>query len=83
MGDDQRGRIQLASLRDSGINLDDVEIHENCPNQTAYILIDQSTGERTVLWKRDDCLRLSPESITEEKITSAECCISMRTTPMR
>src|ERR1019366_985394 len=44
-GDDERGRIQMESLRDSGINLDDVEVRENCPNQTAYILIDQTTGE--------------------------------------
>jgi len=71
VGDDERGRVQLASLRESGINLDDVEVRENCPNQTAYIIIDQSTGERTVLWKRDDCLRLTAESVTEEKIVSA------------
>jgi sulfofructose kinase len=71
VGDDERGRIQLESLRESGINLDDVEVRENCPNQTAYILIDQATGERTVLWQRNDCLRLDPESMTVEKITSA------------
>ena len=71
VGDDQRGRIQLDSLQASGINLDDVEVRENCPNQTAYILIDRTTGERTVLWKRDECLRLDPAAITEEKITCA------------
>ena len=71
VGDDERGRIQLQSLRDSDINLDDVEVRENCPNQTAYIVIDQSTGERTVLWNRDDRLRLAPDSITEEKISNA------------
>ena len=71
VGDDERGRIQIGSLRESGINLDDVEVRKNCPNQTAYILIDQSTGERTVLWQRHDCLRLHPEGITAEKITSA------------
>lgn len=70
-GDDERGRIQIESLRESGINLDDVEIRPNCPNQTAYILIDGATGERTVLWSRPECLRLSPESITPEKITCA------------
>ncbi len=68
VGDDERGRIQIESLRETGINLDDVEIRENCANQTAYIVIDQSTGERTVFWSRPDCLRLSPESITHEKI---------------
>jgi sulfofructose kinase len=70
-GDDERGRIQMDSLRDSGINLDDVEVRQNCPNQTAYILIDQTTGERTVLWSRPECLRLAPESITPDKIVRA------------
>lgn len=71
VGDDERGRVQIASLSDTGINLDDVEIRSGCPNQTAYILIDRSTGERTVLWRRDDSLRLEPDSITPEKITCA------------
>jgi len=71
VGDDERGRVQLDSLRETGINLDDVEVRENCPNQTAYIIIDQSTGERTVLWSRPNCLRLAPESITTEKIAGA------------
>ena len=69
VGDDERGKIQLDSLRASGIDLSDVEVRENCPNQTAYILIDRTTGERTVLWQRAECLRLAPESITEDKIT--------------
>src|SRR5215475_2929896 len=68
VGDDERGRIQLDSLRETGINLDDVEVRVNCANQTAYIVIDQSTGERTVFWSRPEGLRLRPESITPEKI---------------
>jgi sulfofructose kinase len=71
VGDDERGRVQLASLRETGINLDDVEVRAGCPNQTAYIVIDRSTGERTVLWRRDDRLRLDPAAITEEKIRCA------------
>ncbi len=71
VGDDERGRIQMESLRASGINLDDVQVRENCANQTAYILIDETTGERTVLWQRSDCLRLAPESITEAQIACA------------
>src|ERR1700733_111619 len=71
VGDDERGRIQLASLRETGINLDDVEVRENCPNQMAYIIIDESTGERTVFWSRADCLSLEPASITAEKIGCA------------
>lgn len=71
VGDDERGRVQMESLQSSGINLDDVQVRKGCPNQTAYILIDQSTGERTVLWSRPDCLRLDPSDIKEEQITSA------------
>lgn len=71
VGDDLRGRIQMDSLRASGINLDDVQVRENCANQTAYILIDQSTGERTVLWQRSECLRLAPEDVRPEMITGA------------
>lgn len=71
VGDDERGRVQLASLRETGIDLEDVEVRANCPNQAAYIVIDQSTGERTVFWSRPDCLRLEPESITEQKIAMA------------
>ena len=71
VGDDERGRIQMDSLLGSGINLDHVQVRNGCANQTAYILIDQTTGERTVLWSRPDCLRLNPEEITPEQITCA------------
>ena len=71
LGDDERGVIQLESLRASNVNLDDIEIRANCPNQSAYILIDQMSGERTVLWNRNDCLRIDSATITAEKITCA------------
>ena len=67
-GDDERGRVQMESLRQEGIDLSDVEVRQGCPNQSAYILIDRSTGERTVLWRRPDCLRLDPARIRSEII---------------
>jgi len=71
IGDDERGRIQMESLSGTGINLDHVQLRKNCANQSAYIIIDRSTGERTVLWRRDDCLRINPEQILPEQITCA------------
>jgi sugar/nucleoside kinase (ribokinase family) len=71
LGDDERGRIQLESLRAAGINLDHLQVRQGCANQSAYILIDRSTGERTVLWQRPDGLRLAPSEITPEQITCA------------
>ena len=69
IGDDERGRIQIDSLSGTGINLDHVQLRRGCANQSAYIIIDRSTGERTVLWRRDDCLRIDPVEISPDQIT--------------
>ena len=71
IGDDERGRIQRESLLGTGINLEHVQLRKNCPNQSAYIIIDRSTGERTVLWHRHECLRIDPEQISPEQIACA------------
>lgn len=71
IGDDERGRIQIESLRRWGVNLDHVQMRPNCPNQSAYIIIDRATGERTVLWSRPECLRIDPSEVTPEQITCA------------
>ena len=34
VGDDERGRIQLESLQDSGVDIAHVQIRKNCPNQS-------------------------------------------------
>jgi sugar/nucleoside kinase (ribokinase family) len=72
IGDDERGEIQMQSLLGTGVNLDHVQRRKGCPNQSAYILIDQTTGERTVFWSRPDCLKIDPEEITEDQITCAK-----------
>jgi sulfofructose kinase len=71
VGDDERGRIQLESLRASDIDLTHVQQRQNCPNQSAYIVVDESTGERTIFWSRPDCLTISPSEITPGQITCA------------
>src|ERR1043165_2189067 len=71
IGDDERGRIQIESLQGTGINLDHVQLRRGCANQSAYIIIDRSTGERTVLWRRDEGLRLDPAEIQPEQIACA------------
>jgi sulfofructose kinase len=71
IGDDLRGQIQRESLDKTGVDTSGLIVREGCPNQTAYILIDQRTGERTVLWQRSDCLRLRPSDLRVEDIASA------------
>jgi len=43
----------------------------NCASQLAFIIVDQCTGERTILWQRDDRLDLRPEELPEEWIRGA------------
>ena len=69
VGDDERGRIQMDSLRASGIDVEHVQQRANCANQSAYIVVDESTGERTIFWNRPDCLAISPAQITPNQIT--------------
>src|SRR5260370_3106337 len=68
VGDDLRGRVQVESLKGTGINLDHVMVRRGCPNQSAYIIIDRSTRERTVLSRRDDCLKVPPQDTTKNII---------------
>ncbi len=72
VGDDERGRILMQSLEASGIDISHVQLRRGCPNQSAYIVIDQTTGERTVLWQRPNCLKIVPEQIAPEQIQCAQ-----------
>ena len=72
VGDDEGGRVLMRSLEQSGIDITHVQLRTDCPNQSAYIVIDQTTGERTILWKRPDCLRIVPEHIEPDQIRCAK-----------
>jgi sulfofructose kinase len=72
IGDDFRGNVQRQSLQETGVDITGLILRQECPNQTAYILIDQRTGERTVLWHRANCLRLTPSEIRPEDIAHAK-----------
>jgi sugar/nucleoside kinase (ribokinase family) len=65
IGDDPAGRLQQEEMRKSGIEAHWIEV-PHCQSQSAYILVDQETGERTVLWKRDSRLELLPSEIKRE-----------------
>lgn len=71
IGDDERGRIQRESLSGTGVDSSGLIVRPGCPNQTAYIIVDKRTGERTVLWQRSDCLRLQADEINVTDIANA------------
>jgi sulfofructose kinase len=55
-GSDDAGRFGLEALRSEGVSLEFAEVVEGARNQVAFILIDARTGERTILWDRDERL---------------------------
>jgi sulfofructose kinase len=68
------GEDAAADLHRAEFARRDVEAHlltaPGCPSQQAFILVDDS-GERTVLWKRDDRLTLHPEELDREWIVNS------------
>ncbi len=70
VGDDDAARFQEDELSRAG-----VEHHlprvPNCSSQIAFILVDEATGERTILWKRDERLRIRPEELSRDWIVNA------------
>jgi sulfofructose kinase len=71
VGDDDAGRFQLASLRREGLDLRYIAVAHGTPNQFAYIMVDQATGERTVFWGRDRQLEVRPQELKPEAISTA------------
>jgi len=71
-GGDEAGKLGLQSLIDEHVNVDNASIVEDASTQVAFIIVDEQTGERTILWKRDDNLRYSPEDAPLELARSAK-----------
>jgi len=62
IGDDDSGKLQQAEMRRAGIDAHWVVV-PNCQSQSSFILVDEASGERTVLWKRDPRLELLPAEL--------------------
>ncbi len=72
LGDDEGGRFQLASLKREGLDIRYTWVVRDTPNQLAYIIVDQITGERTVFWDRDPRLALAPAELSPEAFRGAK-----------
>jgi sulfofructose kinase len=70
IGDDAAGRMQRQELAREGVEAYLIEV-PSCASQLAFIVVDQSSGERTILWQRDARLDLQPDELPMPWITSA------------
>ena len=70
VGHDHSGRLLRAELEQRGVDVSQVKTRE-CANRFAVITVDETTGERIVLWDRDERLNLAPREIDAETIALA------------
>src|SRR5215217_168931 len=65
-GSDPEGKFGLQTLKDDDVNVDFAEVVEGARNQIAFITIDVRSGERTIVWDRDDRLAYKREEAPVE-----------------
>jgi sugar/nucleoside kinase (ribokinase family) len=70
VGSDTAGTRLRAALAGCGVNIDRLEVREAATRQ-AIVLVADDTGERAVLWERDERLALAPAKVLVEATTEA------------
>ena len=65
-GSDPEGLFGFQTLRDDDVNVEFTRIVEGARNQLAFIIIDARSGERTIIWDRDDRLAYEREEAPVE-----------------
>jgi len=71
IGDDAAGRFQREEMAREGVEAHWIRVPEGM-SQSAFILVDEETGERTVLWRRDAKIGLRPSDLRREWILGAK-----------
>jgi sulfofructose kinase len=70
IGDDLPGQFQQDEMRREAVEAHWI-IAPGEPSQSAFILVDEPSGERTVLWKREPGIALRPQDIRREWLEGA------------
>jgi sulfofructose kinase len=70
IGDDSQGMLQIEEMKRVGIDAHWVVVAK-ATSQSSYVLVDQLSGERTVLWKRSSSIALQPGDLCREWIQGA------------
>ena len=69
-GNDDHGRLIRSELEQRGIDTSFASVRY-AANRHAVILVDERTGERTIVWQRDPALTLQPEQVTAAMLDGA------------
>ncbi len=70
IGEDAAAQLQIDHMEREGVEARWITA-PGCDSQSAFILVDESSGERTVLWKRDSSIALKSGDLKREWIWDA------------
>jgi sulfofructose kinase len=72
MGDDDLGSYMRRELEREGVDTSSVRIEGGASSQLAIIMVDATSGDRTILWTRGTLAHLKPEEIERDWITAGK-----------
>jgi len=72
VGADELGEFSLQSIRQEGVDASSVITEPHATNQFATIIVDGASGERTILWSRDERLMYREGELRKEEICSGK-----------
>lgn len=71
MGDDAAGERMLAELGAAGVDCSSAIVEAGAHSQFAFIMVNETTGARTILWTRGSVPRLGPAAVDLDLVAAA------------
>ncbi len=72
IGGDDLGKFSLGSIRHEGVDVSSVTAEPGAPNQFATIIVNALSGERTILWDRDEGLMYREGELHRKEVCSGK-----------
>jgi len=72
VGSDDFGQFSLESIRKEGVDVSSVTVEPDTPNQVGNIIVEASSGDRTILWSRDERLIYRARELHKEDICAGK-----------
>jgi len=72
VGEDELGQFSLHSIHQEGVDVSSVTIEPNATNQFAMIIVEGPSGERTIIWNRDERLMYREGELRKEEVCSGK-----------
>lgn len=72
VGGDELGDISLQLLKNEGVDVSDAVQVPDATSQYAFILVDKTNGERTIIWHRHPDLSFKPGDFSKEAVTAGK-----------